>query len=105
MFLHSAFFNTKKGEMIMEKETEILLLELGEELSENQKKEADAVKGYTRQLAMIMKAIELTDNQKLLDFLHNLAEKTEEKISDELNHEQGLLNEYVELTGIKISED
>ncbi len=86
-------------------ETEGLLMELGQELSANQEKEAEAVKGYTRQLGMIMKIIETTENEGLREFLQKLAEATEEKISDELNHQQGLLSEYVELTGIKIAED
>lgn len=90
---------------MQDKETEGLLLELGKELSANQEKEAEAVKGYTQQLAMILELIELTKDEELGEFLHELADATEEKISDELNHQQGLLNEYVELTGIKISED
>jgi len=54
---------------------------------------------------MIMKIIELMEDERLREFLQKLAEATEEKISDELNHQQGLLSEYVELTGIKIAED
>ena len=88
-------------------ETERLLLELGTELSENQMKEAEAVKGYTQQLAMIMEVIDKLPAEKedLREFLDKLAAETEEKISDELNHQQSLLGEYVSLTGINIAEE
>lgn len=88
-------------------ETERLLLELGKELSENQMKEAEAVKGYTQQLAMIMEVIDKLPAEKedLREFLDKLAAETEEKISDELNHQQSLLGEYVSLTGINIAEE
>ena len=88
-------------------ETERLLLELGTELSENQMKEAEAVKGYTRQLAMIMEVIDKlpAEKEELREFLDKLATETEEKISDELNHQESLLGEYVSLTGINIAEE
>lgn len=88
-------------------ETERLLLELGKELSENQMKEAEAVKGYTQQLAMILEVIDKLPAEKedLREFLDKLAAETEEKISDELNHQQSLLGEYVSLTGINIAEE
>ena len=88
-------------------EVEETLLELGQELSANHMKEADAVKSYTRQLAIIMQVINNLppEKEELREFLDRLAEATEEKISDELNHEQSLLDEYVNLTGIKIAED
>lgn len=88
-------------------ETERLLLELGTELSENQMKEAEAVKGYTRQLAMIMEVIDKlpAEKEELREFLDKLAAETEEKISDELNHQESLLGEYVSLTGINIAEE
>ena len=88
-------------------EIEETLLELGQELSANHMKEADAVKSYTRQLAIIMQVINNLppEKEELREFLDRLAEATEEKISDELNHEQSLLDEYVNLTGIKIAED
>lgn len=83
------------------------LLELGRELSINQQKEADAVKEYTVQLSMIMQVInELpTEYEEWREPLEKLAAATEEKISDELNHERSLLEEYVNLTGIKIAEE
>ena len=88
-------------------ETERLLLELGKELSENQMKEAEAVKGYTQQLAMIMETIDKlpAEKEELREFLDKLAGETEEKISDELNHQKSLLGEYVSLTGIDIAEE
>lgn len=83
------------------------LLELGRELSFNQQKEADAVKEYTVQLSMIMQVInELpTEYEEWREPLEKLAAATEEKISDELNHARSLLEEYVNLTGIKIAEE
>ncbi len=93
----------------METEKEIKCLEarLAEVIEENQEREAQAVKGYTRQLAIIDELIDLTpttDKDKLT-FFEELRQATEEKISDELNHQEGLLMEYVEFTGIKINKD
>lgn len=47
---------------------------------------------------------ELADEEDR-DFLSKLYEETQEKISDELNHNQSLLNEYVEFTGIPLAEE
>lgn len=90
-----------------EKTIEKLLLELGEELSANQESEAQAVRGYTRQLALILELInELPpEREELREYLDKLAAATEEKISDELNHQQSLLSEYVQLTGIEIAKE
>lgn len=82
-----------------------ILLELGREISANQEKEAEAVKGYTEQLGMILKVLDEIAEGELRTYLEKLAAATEEKISDELNHQQSLLGEYVEITGIKIAEE
>lgn len=88
-----------------------ILYELAKVIQKNQEMEAQAVQGYTLQLEVISKArgvISQSDNadkSSLLSFLDSLESETEEKISDELNHEKGLLSEYVELTGIQINTD
>lgn len=93
----------------MKNEIECLEIELAEIIEENQSMEAQAVKGYTKQLGVIEKLIDiLTDSaedSEKITFLMELKSATEEKISDELNHQEGLLMEYVEFTGIKINKD
>ena len=88
---------------------EKILFEIAKIIQKNQEREAQAVQGYTEQLELIKEAqaqIEPTEeNKELLDLLERLKEETIEKTSDELNHEQGLLVEYVELTGIEIKGD
>lgn len=79
-------------------------MRLAKALQANAEKEAEAVKGYTEQLEAILAAQELADEEDR-DFLSKLYEETQEKISDELNHNQSLLNEYVEFTGIPIAEE
>lgn len=90
-------------------ETECLEIELAKIIMANQEKEADAVKGYIAQLDIIDKLIINLSNgggeTKILAFLEVLKSETEEKISDELNHQKGLLSEFVEFTGIKINKD
>lgn len=79
-------------------------MRLAKALQANAEKEAEAVKGYTEQLEAILAAHELADEEDR-DFLSKLYEETQEKISDELNHNQSLLNEYVEFTGIPVAEE
>lgn len=78
-------------------------------IQKNQEREAQAVQGYTEQLQVIDNLYNALENepntQEELAFLDELKSQTEEKIQDELNHEKGLLFEYVELTGIEIKED
>lgn len=79
-------------------------------LEENQSDEATAVKGYTEQLQAIARAQKIAgerpeENAEILSLLENLRAATEEKISDELNHQKSLLDEFVALSGIKIAED
>lgn len=79
-------------------------MRLAKALQANAEKEAEAVKGYTEQLEAILAAQELADEEDRV-FLSKLYEETQEKISDELNHNQSLLNEYVEFTGIPVAEE
>lgn len=79
-------------------------MRLAKALQANAEKEAEAVKGYTEQLEAILAAQELADEEDRY-FLSKLYEETQEKISDELNHNQSLLNEYVEFTGIPVAEE
>ena len=95
----------------MDKELECAYYNLARIIQKNQEREAQAVQGYTEQLEAIsrLKSIlaeeQKTENQQDLELLEALEEATKEKIADELNHEQGLLSEYVELTDIKPKED
>lgn len=93
----------------MTKEIELLKNNLAIMIQKNQEREAQAVQGYTEQLNAIdnlYNALENEpNNQEELAFLEELKSQTEEKIQDELNHEKGLLLEYVDLTGIEIKED
>lgn len=88
----------------MEK-NEKALYEVAAALQRNMADEGDAVKSYTEQLAKIAEAMEVTEDADMLALLQRIYAATEEKISDELNHQQGLLAEYVELTNIKIAEE
>ena len=97
-------------EHIMEIENvECLKNELAVIIQKNQEREAQAVQGYTEQLKAIDRlysALSTQPNSKEdLAYLDGLKAETIEKIQDELNHEKGLLLEYVELTGIEIGED
>lgn len=95
----------------MDKELECAYYNLARIIQKNQEREAQAVQGYTEQLEAIsrLKSIlaeeQKTENQQDLELLEALEEATKEKIADELNHEQGLLSEYVELTDIQPKED
>lgn len=84
---------------------ECLEIKLAKVIEENQEREAQAVKGYTEQLGIIDKLLESASDSQEAEFFERLRAETEEKISDELNHQQGLLEEYVEFTGIKINKD
>ena len=98
-----------KGDNIMEKDIECLKNDLAIIIQKNQEREAQAVQGYTEQLKAIdclYSALSTQPNSKEdLAFLDELRAETKEKIQDELNHEKGLLLEYVDLTGIEIKED
>ena len=81
-------------------------LELAEIVSENNKKEQEAVKGYTEQLQVIQHAKEaFPDDAEVLAMLEQLEAQTREKIADELNHSNSLTAEYTLITDIRAKED
>lgn len=87
-------------------EQENVLYELAEVLMDNQRAEAEAVKGYTVQAKIIDKAKALfTDNEEFMNLLDRLSAETEEKTQDELSHGNSLYLEYTALTGIVPKED
>lgn len=86
-------------------EKQCLEIKLAMSIQENQEREAQAVVGYTELLGIIDKVLEFASDSQEVEFLERLKAETEEKISDELNHQQGLLSEYVEFTGIQINKD
>lgn len=87
-------------------EQEELLYALSAMLMQNNKMEADAVKGYTEQLDLIRKVKEACANlPELSELLDRLEADTVEKTQDELNHGNSLYQEYTELTGIVPKED
>ena len=82
------------------------LYKLAECIAENNRREAEAVQGYTEQLALIARAREETaDNAEWTAFLDKLEAETQEKIADELSHSNSLNAEYTEMTGIVPKED
>ncbi len=90
----------------MTSEQEELLYALSAMLMQNNKMEADAVKGYTEQLDLIRKVKEACANlPELSELLDRLEADTVEKTQDELNHGNSLYQEYTELTGIVPKED
>lgn len=75
-------------------------------LSENDRREAEAVQGYTEQLAAILRAQEAFAGVfEVLEFLERLESATKEKIADELSHSDSLRKEYTDVTGIAPKED
>lgn len=92
----------------MTKEIECLKNNLAIVIQKNQEREAQAVQGYTEQLQAIDELYNALSSEPMAmeerAFLEDLKAETIEKIQDELNHEKGLLLEYVELTGIEIKE-
>lgn len=77
-------------------------------LQENAEREAQAIVGYTEQIRVIEDGIAKvnadTGNEMILSYFNALLAATKEKISDELNHSTSLIEEFVEITGIKIAE-
>lgn len=91
---------------ILEPEQACILYKLAEVLMENNRAEAEAVRGYTEQLDVIREAkgkcAALPD---IVALLEQLEAETEEKTQDELSHSHALLDEYTALTGIVPKED
>ena len=82
------------------------LTELAEVIAENNRREAEAVQGYTAQLGAIARAKEaLAGDPEAVAALDALEAATEEKIADELNHSVSLTTEYTQLPGIEPKED
>ena len=75
-------------------------------VAENNRRESEAVQGYTEQLALIGRAKEeYSDDAETLEFLEKLEAETQEKIADELSHSNSLNAEYTQMTGIAPKED
>lgn len=84
------------------------LTELASVISQNDRREAEAVQGYTEQLRVIVKArnaLQDLGDGDAIRFLDKLYAATEEKIADELSHGSSLIEEYVSITGITPKED
>ena len=95
-----------ENEYQLTEEQKCVLSELGAQLMRNSAKESDAVLGYTVQLDKIQMAKSLCgEYADIMNFLDMLESATREKIADELNHSESLLDEYVEITGIAPKED
>lgn len=95
-----------ENEYQLTEDQKCVLSELGAELMRNSAKESDAVLGYTVQLDKIQRAKSLCGGYAdIMGFLVMLESATREKIADELNHSESLLDEYVEITGISPKED
>ena len=92
------------GDQVNEKQC--ALYKLGACITENNRREAEAVQGYTEQLALIQQTKEAyADDGGALAFLTSLEAETQEKIADELSHSNSLNAEYTEMTGIVPKED
>lgn len=92
------------GDQVNEKQC--ALYKLAACIAENNRREAEAVQGYTEQLALIHRAKEaMSGDAEWAAFLDKLEEDTQEKIADELSHSNSLNAEYTEMTGIVPKED
>ena len=82
------------------------LLKLSAVVAENDRREAEAVQGYTEQLNAVLDAqTAFEDFPEVLEALGELEAETREKIADELNHSVSLNEEYTALTGIAPKEE
>lgn len=90
----------------MTEEQRRIAYELAAIIAENDRREAEAVQGYTDQLSAISRAQEAFEGvDEVLAFLEELEAATKEKTADELSHARDLLAEYTALTGITAKED
>ena len=93
-------------EIILTEEQKCALFELSAIIAENNKKEQEAVKGYTEQLRVIARARTVCGTiPEISRRLDELEAATQEKTADELSHSRDLNFEYTELTGIQPKED
>lgn len=82
------------------------LFELAAIIAENNKREQDAVEGYTKQLHCIAKAKAICAAlPEIVEQLNALEAATAEKTADELSHSRDLNLEYSALTDIQPKED
>lgn len=79
------------------------LYDLAVKVQLNQQDEANAVKGYTEQ-GEIIRAIR-EKHPDMADTCDRWEELNDELISDELNHQQKLIQLYSEITGIMPASD
>lgn len=79
------------------------LYDLAEKVQLNQQDEATAVKGYTEQGEIIQAIRE--KHPDMSDTCDRWEEINDELISDELNHQQKLIQLYSEITGIMPASD
>lgn len=90
----------------MTAEQKCVLYELAGVVAENDRREAEAVQGYTEQLKIIGRAQDaFASDADALEFLAALESETKEKIADELEHSDSLRVEYTQITGIEPKED
>lgn len=86
-------------------EQQCALNKLAQIVAQNNRREAEAVEGYTEQLKAIANVRSLFSDAGVVDALNELEAATREKIADELSHSHSLNEEYTELTGIEPKED
>lgn len=80
-------------------------LKVAEILQSNAKAEADASEKYIQQKRVIAEALEIETDEGILQLLKEIDAATDEKISDELNHNVSLIDEFIRLTNIPVAED
>lgn len=74
-------------------------------LQKNAMLEAESSKGYIEQQAAISAALEVVTDPYYKALLERIDAETSEKISDELQHNESLIAEFVALTGIEPAKD
>lgn len=90
----------------MTEEQRRVACELAAIIALNDRREAEAVQGYTDQLGVIARAqAAFEGEEEVLSFLAELEAATKEKTADELSHARDLLAEYTAATGIQAKED
>lgn len=88
------------------KEQECALIDLAIIIAENNKKEQEAIKGYTEQLKYVQNAKSLFPvYSEMWRKLSELEAATVEKTQDELSHSRDLNFEYTGITDISPKED
>lgn len=80
-------------------------LKVAEMLQSNAKAEADASERYIQQKRVIAEALEVETDESIIQLLKEIDSATDEKISDELNHNVSLIDEFIRLTNIPVAED